>query len=329
MAEAIRHGAASAAGREDAGGRPILVVTGATATGKTRLAIDLARRLDGEVVSMDSRQVYRDMDIGTAKPTAAERCGVAHHGFDLVRPDQRYSAGRFAVDARGWIAGILSRGRVPILAGGTGFFLRALTHPMFREPPMDAERRAALRDFLKGRATDELLRWTLDLDPGYEPGAWRGGGRQRLMRRIEVSTLSGRALSWWQANSPATESPVRAVVIVLDRPRVDLYARIDQRVNDMVDTGLVAEVGRLLEAGYTPTDPGMSATGYGEFIPVVRAERSIDEAVRLTQSATRRYARRQSTWFRNQTAGAIRVDATRPPDELCSTVIHEWKGVAP
>jgi tRNA dimethylallyltransferase len=328
MVEEI-HGRTGPAGKPtDAGAGRVLVITGATATGKTRLAIDLARRLGGEVISMDSRQVYRDMDIGTAKPMEAERIGVPHHGFDLVRPDERYSAGRFAADARGWIADIRSRGRIPMLAGGTGFFLRALTHPMFREPHLDPERRAGLRAFLSGRSTDELQSWTRSLDPGFEPGAWQGGGRQRLMRRIEVGALTGRPLSWWQRNSPATEPPVRAFVVVLDRPRVDLYARIDQRVHDMVDAGLVAEVGRLLDAGYTATDPGMSATGYAEFIPVVLAQRSIDEAVRLTQSATRRYARRQLTWFRNQTAGAVHVDATLPPEELCCTVIREWKGVA-
>jgi len=307
---------------------PVLVVTGATATGKTRLAVDLARSLGGEVISMDSRQVYRGMDIGTAKPAEAERGGVPHHGFDLVRPDQRYSAGRFAADARAWIKDIRQRRRLPILAGGTGFFLRALTHPMFREPQLDAERRAALRAYLNGRSADELQRWTLGLDPGYEPGAWRGGGRQRLMRRIEVAALTGRPLSWWQRNSPAAEPPVSTVVVVLDWPRVDLYARIDRRVHDMVAAGLLDEVARLMDEGYTATDPGMSATGYAEFIPVVRAERSIGEAVRLTQAATRRYARRQLTWVRNQIRGAIHVDATRSPDELCSVVIREWKGAA-
>ena len=121
-----------------------LVITGATATGKTALAIEVAERLRAEVVSMDSRQVYRGMDIGTAKPSLAERHGIAHHGFDLVDPHERYSAGRFARESRAWLTDIVSRGKVPILAGGTGFFLRALTDPLFREPAMDVERREAL-----------------------------------------------------------------------------------------------------------------------------------------------------------------------------------------
>jgi tRNA dimethylallyltransferase len=306
--------------------KPPIVITGATASGKTRLAIALAQAVAGEVISVDSRQVYCGMDVGTAKPTLEEREGVPHFGFDLVQPDERYSAGRFARDARAWLAEIGRRGNVAILAGGTGFFLRALTHPLFREPALDEERRSALRTYLGQKTVEELRRWVEALEPGSTASEWRGGGRQRLVRRLEVALLSGRPLSWWQASAPATDRPVRALTFVLERPRDELYARIERRVEDMVRRGLADEVRGLLESGFTLDDPGMNATGYIEMVPHVRGERSLEQAVELIQAATRRYARRQLTWFRNQLAVAHRLDATQPVTRLRDEILRIWKG---
>lgn len=300
-----------------------LVITGATATGKTALAIAVAKQLDGEVISMDSRQVYRGMDIGTAKPSLEERQGVVHHGFDCVDPSQRYSAGRFARDARAWIAEICARSRLPILAGGTGFFLRALTNPLFREPELPAARREALDRVLASRPTGELRRWAGALDPGA--GSMLEGGRQRLCRVIEVALLTGRPISWWHANSPDAVPPPRLRLVVLELARAELCRRIDERVLRMVRDGLVDEVRGLLAEGFRPGDPGMSATGYAEMVPVARGERTLDEAIAMTQTATRRYARRQTTWFRNQLPdGAIRLDAARPPSELAGAIVRSW-----
>jgi tRNA dimethylallyltransferase len=307
----------------------VLVITGPTASGKTRLAVALARAIRGEVISMDSRQVYRGMDIGTAKPDMKERAGVPHFGFDLVNPDERYSAGQFARDARKWISEIRGRGHVPILAGGTGFFLRALTEPMFREPPLDQERRDRLRAYLMGRSVSELRTWVNALEPGAADGEWGGGGRQRLSRRIEVALLSGRPLSWWQIHSPSPEPPLQPLIFVLELPRDELYRRINERVHNMVRRGLPAEVSQLLAAGYTAADPGMNATGYAEFIPCCAGTRSQAEAIELTQAATRRYARRQHTWFRNQLHGAIRLDATRPVDDVRDEIIRTLNGSEP
>jgi tRNA dimethylallyltransferase len=307
-------------------GARALVITGPTASGKTRLAVAVALALDGEVISMDSRQVYRGMDIGTAKPTMAERGGVPHHGFDLVDPDEHYSAGRFARDARAWIDQIRSRARLPILAGGTGFFLRALTHPLFHEPPLDPERRSALQAYLHQYDTAGLRQWVQALEPHAVAGEWAGGGRQRLLRRIEVAMLTGRPLSWWQAHAPSNETPLQAMTFLLDVPRPELVQRIDARVHDMVKRGLFDEVRGLIRAGYDARDPGMNATGYAEFVPCMTGERTIEEATLLTQSATRRYARRQHTWFRNQlVANVVHVDATRPFVEQCDAVIRRWK----
>lgn len=303
----------------------VLVLTGATATGKTDLAIALAQRIGAEIISMDSRQVYTGMDIGTAKATAAQRAAVPHWGLDRVRPDERYSAGRFAREARAWIEAIRGRGHVPLLVGGTGFFLRALTHPMFDEPGLDARRRSALRGMLEHKDSDTLRRWVRALDPGSPIGA-EGGGRQRLSRTIEISLLTGRSLSWWQENAPQQEPALQPAVFVLEKPADVLRARIDQRVHEMVRDGLVEEVRALLAAGYLEHDPGMSATGYAEFVPFVRGDASLDEAIANTQASTRRYARRQRTWFRHQLPdGSHRLDGEKTMAQLLERILELWK----
>ncbi|MCI0435535.1 MAG: tRNA (adenosine(37)-N6)-dimethylallyltransferase MiaA [Gemmatimonadetes bacterium] len=301
----------------------VAVITGATATGKTAVGIALALRTGGEIISMDSRQVYRGMDIGTAKPTLAERQGVPHHGFDRVDPDERYSAGRFARDAREWIDGIRARGRPVILVGGTGFFLRALTNPLFEEPPLETARRRALHAWLDRLETVTLRRWLRALDTG---SPWReaGGGRQRLLRALEVTLLTGRPLSWWHARE--STAPLRPRIFVLERSAEVLRARIDARVHDMIRMGLPDEVRGLISHGYGEDAPGMSATGYAELIPWTRGERTLAEAVSLTQAATRRYARRQRTWFRHQLPPeARRVDAEQPVTELVNGMLGQWR----
>ena len=306
--------------------RDVLAIVGPTASGKTAVAIEVARRIGGEIVSVDSRQVYRGMDIGTAKPSVAEQRGVPHHGFDLIDPDERYSAGRFARDAWRWIDAIRAGGRVPILAGGTGFFLRALTHPMFDEPTAPAARRESLKQWLRGVDEERLRRWAALLDPG---GGWdvgRPGGRQRMARAVEVGLLTGRSLGDWQ-RQPAAARVLDPLLFVLELPRPMLRSRIDQRVDSMVAHGLAAEVAGLLARGYTAQDPGMSATGYAELVPYVQGESALEEALEQVRAATRRYARRQATWFRHQLpAGAVRIDATRSVPEIADEIVDRWSG---
>jgi len=306
--------------------RDALVLTGPTATGKTELSILVAERLGGEIISMDSRQVYRGMDIGTAKATPAERARVPHHGLDLVDPDERYSAGRFARDARSWIREIRGRGRVPVLVGGTGFFLRALTHPLFREPPLPAEARARLERWMERQSDDVLLHWLEALDPDAAERLRGGGGRQRVMRALEIAILTGRPLGRWHRSAEPEAPPLRPLIFVLTLPRDVLYARINARVHAMVEAGLVDEVAALLERGYGPGDPGMNATGYPEFVAYLRGQSTLEEAIDATQRATRRYARRQLTWFRHQLPeDAVWVDGTRPREELVEEIAGRWK----
>lgn len=302
--------------------RPVIAIVGPTATGKTPLSIEVALRLDGEIVSMDSRQLYRGMDIGTAKASGKERGIVPHHGIDLVDPDERFSAGRFARYARECIDEIRGRGHRPILVGGTGFFLRALTHPIFRQPPLDPIRRAALEARLTELGDDELRRWLNVLDPvsGARLQSW--GGRQRLIRALELPLLTGRPLTWWHAHAPAEEPPLRPLVFVLNLPREMLDEAIDRRIDHMVREGLVDEVASLLHQGYDEASPGMNATGYIELIPHLRGEVELNDALDLVRKNTRAYARRQLTWLRKQLPeGAIWLDATRPRAELVEEVV--------
>jgi tRNA dimethylallyltransferase len=300
----------------------VLAILGATATGKTAVAVDVARRLDGEIISLDSRQIYRGMDIGTAKPTAEAMQGVPHHGFDLVDPDERFSAGRFADLARSLMADIGGRGRVPILAGGTGFYLRALTHPLFEEPAADASRRERWKRYLAGLARPELVRWAARLDP---VAAARLRDRQRLARVIEVAMLTGRPLSWWRHHAPSPRQPIDPCVVVLDLPPGLLARRIEDRVDAMIRHGLADEVRALLDRGYGPDDPGLRTTGYMELIPYILGDRTLEEAAELVKAATRRYARRQRTWLRNQLPADVRrIDAAQPRDRIADEITRAW-----
>jgi tRNA dimethylallyltransferase len=304
------------------GRRPIAIV-GPTASGKTALAVEVARRLGGEIISMDSRQVYRGMDVGTAKPTAEQRAEVPHHGIDLVDPDERFSAGEFGRRAREWIGEIEGRRRVPIIVGGTGFFLRSLTHPIFSEPPMEGARREALREWLSRLDDDALHAWLERLDPEAGERLREWGGRQRLMRTLEVPLLTGRTLGWWHRESPPEAEPVALAVFVLNAPRDRLYRAIDERVTAMAESGLLAEVEGLIRRGYDERAPGMNATGYAELIPVVRGDAGLEEALDLVRKHTRAYARRQLTWFRHQLpGGAVWLDATRPVADLAAEVVE-------
>ncbi len=308
-------------------GRPrFLAITGATASGKTDLSLALARRMPVEIVSMDSRQVYRGMDIGTDKVDRKGRAGVRHHGLDLVDPDERYSAGRFGRDARAWIPDIEARGSLPLLVGGTGFFLRAVLDPVFREPALDPERRDRLRGWLEARSAEELERFVRLLDPPRAALAVEGGP-QRMSRTLEVALLSGVPLSTWHREAPPDGAGLPGVVVVLELPREEMDRRIDDRVSRMVERGLVDEVRGLLASGYEDEDPGMSGTGYREIAAHLRREATLEEAMDRIRHNTRRYARRQLTWFRHQLPrDAVRIDATASLDDQLDTVIGALRG---
>jgi tRNA dimethylallyltransferase len=303
--------------------RAPIAIVGSTASGKTALSLAVARRLPVEIVSMDSRQVYRGMDIGTAKATPAERAAVPHHGLDLVTPAERYGAGRFGRDARRWIEEIEARGKVPLLVGGTGFFLRALTHPIFQQPELDPAARAALDAELEPQADAELYRHLAELDPETAERLRGWGGRQRLLRALELPLLTGKPLSWWHRHAPPEAEPVVPRVFVVDVTREVLDAAIDRRVGGMVEAGLLDEVRALVAQGYDERSPGMRAHGYQELLPHLRGEIALEEALDFVRRATRAYSRRQLTWFRNQLPpGAVWLDGTRPVEALAEHIVE-------
>ncbi len=306
-----------------------LAIAGPTAVGKTALALAAARELGGEIVSMDSRQAYRGMDVGTAKPTPGERALVAHHGLDVRDPGERYGAGQFGRDARGWIADVRSRGQVAVLAGGTGLFLRALTHPVFEEPASARRGRGRLESVLGRMPSAELARWTRALDRERAELAV-AGGRQRMLRTVAVALLTGRPLSWWHRNGPPSAEPLRACVCLVEAPSTVLRRRIDDRVLAMVEQGFAEEVAGLLQAGRRPSDPGMSALGYREMADHVEGRIALDEAVARIQQATWRYARRQRTWFRHQLGEGphLVVDGTAPLPLQLEAVAEAWRSRA-
>lgn len=296
---------------------PVLV--GPTAVGKTAVALALAAHWPVEVVSADSRQVYRRLDIGTAKPTRRELAKVPHHGVDILEPGHRYSAGRYAAAAAGWVDDIRHRGALPVVVGGTGLYVRALMEGLFREPPLDAARRAALEEVLAGLPASELVRWAGRLDPGFA-----GGGRQRALRSIEIALLTGRPLRHWQE---AAREGRRFVpwYVVLSVPRPVLHQRIERRAHEMVQRGLIEEVASVLAEGHGAHAPGLDGIGIKEAVEYLHGARQRDSVAGAITVSTRQYAKRQETWFRHQLEGSVlRLDATRPAPELAAEIATHW-----
>ena len=301
-----------------------IALTGPTTSGKTQLSCALARILELEIISMDSRQVYKGMDIGTDKVPDDVREQVPHHALDLVHPDERYSAGQFARDARDWIKEIIKRDRVPVLAGGTGFFLKAITEPVFSEPPLDSARLKKIRRYLSALDYRVLAKWVEKLDP-VRASLAIDGGPQRMSRTIEVALLTGKPLSSWHRESPSDVAALTGLIIQLELPREEIDRRINDRVTYMVERGLVSEVRSLLEAGYTFDDPGMTATGYREIAHYLEGGQTLEEAMEEIRRNTRRYARRQLTWFRNQLPPSVcMIDATASIDVQATAVLDAW-----
>ena len=297
---------------------PVLV--GPTAVGKTAVAVALAAHWPLEIISADSRQVYRRLDIGTAKPTRKERARAPHHGVDLVDPGARYSAGHFARDAVQWLGEIRGRGRLPVVVGGTGLYVRALAEGLFAEPPLDVAKRRSLDAWTARLEPIELLRWATRLDPGF-----KGGGRQRAARAIEVALLSGRPLSYWQQAARARGS-LDPWYIVLTVPRPVLHQRIARRADDMVRRGLIEEVAAVLAEGHGAHAPGLDGIGIREAVEYLHGLRTRESVAEAIATGTRQYAKRQQTWFRHQLAGDVTtLDATRPPEKLAAEIAGMWE----
>lgn len=302
----------------------LLVVAGPTASGKTGLALEVAEILGAEIISADSRQVYRGLDIGTAKPSGDERARVPHHLLDRVEPERKYSAGLFAREAAGIACSLALRGLVPLVCGGTGFYIRALLEPMFEEPEIDPESLRSLRQEHRERARIEgpsALHGELERVDPVSAARLHPNDFQRVSRALELYNLTGRRMSELHAERPGVRGTFSACEVVLDPPAEILRERIVARTDRMIGEGWLDEVRALLDRGVSPCSPGFQSLGYREMaaaaIGQISLERARDEIVRLTWQ----YARRQRTWFR-RLKYALRLECA---EGEAQKVVRHWR----
>jgi tRNA dimethylallyltransferase len=277
----------------------LVALVGPTAGGKTDLAVELSQALGAEIVSVDSRQVYRRLDVGTAKPGAEARRAVPHHLLDVVEPDQPFDAASFARLGREAIADVHSRGRRVVLCGGSGLYLRALTEGLCAAPPAPPELRRSLRAEAESRGLAALHAELGAVDPAVA-ARLSPSDAPRILRALEVHRATGRPLSSWQGAS--NEAPYAVLTLVLSPPVARLDERIAARAAAMWRGGLVEETEAVLRAGFAPDLAPLQAIGYREAQAYLRGETDADQAVRAMTLATRQYAKRQRTWFRRSAA---------------------------
>lgn len=301
---------------------PLLVIAGPTGSGKSELALEVAEAIGGEIVSADAFAVYRGLDIGTDKPSTEARRRVRHHLVDIADPRQRFSAGHFVAAAAAAIDDIRARGGVPVVAGGTHFYIRALLLGLFESPPGDASLRARLAaewDADPARTVDRLR----DIDPAAAARI-AAGDRQRVLRALEVWELTGVPISehWRRHQSHAR---YRALLAAPHRERRDLYARIDLRVDDMFFRGLEEEVTQILASGVPAGAHALKAIGYAQVVRMLAGQGDRLTAIELTKQASRRLAKRQLTWLRSLREGVL--EWVPPADQGgTAAIIAKWMG---
>ncbi len=274
----------------------LLVIAGPTGSGKSDLALCLAKSFDGEIVNCDSLQLYRFLNIGTAKTPVGERQGIPHHLFDILNPDELFTAGDYSRVARPLLRDIASRGKLPIVCGGTGFYLRALLHGLFAGPIRSDELRERLTLWTPERRHRLLRR----LDPS-SAGRIHPNDTQKLIRALEVCLIARRSLT--DLHAGPTEAPLQGFTILklgLNPDRVQLVRKIDDRCRRMFASGLLNEVRSLLTEGYPPSSKALEAIGYREALLHLDGQISYEAAIERTQIATRQYSKRQRTWFRKE-----------------------------
>jgi len=280
--------------------RGTVLLAGPTASGKSALALALAKRLGGVVINADSMQVYRDLRIITARPSAADEASVPHRLYGHVDAAENYSVGRWLTDVEQALAGAWRERHLPILVGGTGLYFKALTHGLAAVPPIPADIRAGVRARLAKEGSEALHAELVRRDPAARDQIRPADG-VRIVRALEVLTATGRSLSDWHRDGmKPVIAPERAVKIFLDIPRAELYRRIDRRFDSMLAAGVLAEVQALDARGLDPLLPAMKAHGVPWLRKSLHGEMSLEEAAEEAKKDTRHYAKRQQTWFRHQ-----------------------------
>ena len=283
--------------------KPLVIIAGPTACGKTDISIKLAKELNGEIISADSMQVYKYMDIGTAKATTEEMQGVRHYLIDELYPDEEFNVMIFQQKAKEYINEIYSRDKLPVIAGGTGFYINALVNDNnFMETCDDISLREELYRAAEEKGAEYNYAKLKAVDPEYAETV-HPNNIKRVARALEFYYLTGKKLSTHNAEEKERKSPYNTSFIVLNMDRERLYERIDRRVDIMMENGLVDEVKKLLGMGYSPDLVSMQGLGYKEIVPYIKGEITLDEAVYELKKRTRHFAKRQLTWFKRQNDG--------------------------
>ncbi|RXT15205.1 tRNA (adenosine(37)-N6)-dimethylallyltransferase MiaA [Ammoniphilus sp. CFH 90114] len=289
----------------------LLVIVGPTAVGKTSLSIDLAKALDGEIISGDSMQVYKGMDIGTAKITEAEMDSVPHYLIDILEPDKDFSVADFQHQSRQLITEINLRGKLPMIVGGTGLYIQSVIYEYkFSEAQKDLSLRTALEEYTELHGKEALHQRLQAIDP-ITAKRLHQNDVKRVIRALEIYELTGKPMAEYQQRS--SESPYQLCLLGLTMERTLLYERINMRVDLMISQGLVAEVQRLLDQGYDSSIPSLQGIGYKEVIDYLHGKTSLDEAIERIKKNSRNFAKRQLTWFRSM-KDINWLDMTEPGD---------------
>ena len=289
--------------------KPLVIIAGPTATGKTAVSVELAARLNGSIISADSMQVYRGMDIGSAKVTEEEKRGIPHYLIDVADPEDSWNVVRFQKEAVNAVDAILAEGRLPFLVGGTGFYIQALLYGIdFTQMEADSDDRASMEEAARRDGPQALHRRLQEIDPEAAE-AIHPNNVKRIIRALEFAQNSGGLkISEHNRRERMREPAFNAVFFVLTMDRKKLYERIDARVDLMMQKGLADEVRRLRAGGLTASDVSMQGIGYRQIFPALEGEYSLDEAVRLIKRDSRHFAKRQLTWFRRE-KNVIWIDA--------------------
>ncbi len=310
---------------------PLIILTGPTAVGKTELSIALAKRLNGEIISADSIQVYRGMDIGSAKVTKQEQQGIQHYLIDVLDPDEEFNVFLFKQMAEQAIHEIYSKGKIPIIAGGTGFYIQSVLYDIQFSENEDNQWRLYYEKLAEEKGKKYVYELLKDVDSEYADTVhWNNG--KRVIRALEFYKQTGKKLSEHNKEQHKNESPYNYCYFVLNRDRKILYERINKRVDQMMEQGLVEEVKYLLESGYGRNLVSMQGLGYKEIASYLAGEISFDEAAEMIKQDTRRFAKRQLTWFRREkTVTFINYedfenDITKMLDTMAEYVYQKRKG---